>query len=94
MQVGEACWAAGRLVRHDHCTCRVAEAPRMLQVAWVPGSFEIPLIAKAMARSRKYDAILTLGAVVRPAAASWSHLLAMATQHERCHAGAWLHHPL
>ena len=44
-------------------------------MVWVPGSFEIPLIAKAMARSSKYDAILTLGAVVRPAAASRSHLL-------------------
>ena len=69
----------------------------MLQVAWVPGSFEIPLIAKAMALSRKYDAILTLGAVVRPAAASGSHLLAeacMAIQHKRCHAGAGLNHPL
>lgn len=37
-----------------------------LQVAWVPGSFELPLIAKAMAKSGKYDAVITVGAVVRP----------------------------
>jgi hypothetical protein len=36
------------------------------QVVWVPGSFEIPLLAKAMAKSGKFDAILTIGAVVRP----------------------------
>ena len=32
----------------------------------MPGSFELPLIAKAMAASGKYDAVLALGAVVRP----------------------------
>lgn len=34
------------------------------QVVWVPGSFEIPLLAKAMAKSGKFDAILTIGTVV------------------------------
>ena len=34
------------------------------QVVWVPGSFEIPLVAKAMAKSGKFDAVLTIGAVV------------------------------
>ncbi len=68
------------LLRYDRLIHRVAEAPRLLQVAWVPGSFEIPLIAKAMARSQKYNAILTLGAVVRPAAASWSPLLGSSLQ--------------
>lgn len=38
----------------------------MLQVVWVPGSFEIPLVAKAMAKSGKFDAVLTIGAVVWP----------------------------
>lgn len=37
-----------------------------LQVVWVPGSFEIPLVAKAMAKSGKFDAVLTIGAVVSP----------------------------
>lgn len=36
-------------------------------VAWVPGAYEIPLIAKKMAASGKYDAIITLGAVIRGA---------------------------
>ena len=36
-----------------------------IDVAWVPGAFEIPLIAKKMANSRKYDAVICLGAVIR-----------------------------
>jgi 6,7-dimethyl-8-ribityllumazine synthase len=36
-----------------------------IEVAWVPGAFEIPLIASKMANSKKYDAILCLGAVIR-----------------------------
>ena len=46
------------LLRHD-----VAEED--IQVAWVPGAFEIPLIASKMAHSGRYDAILCLGAVIR-----------------------------
>ena len=38
-----------------------------IDVAWVPGAFEIPLIAKKMAKSKKYDAIICLGAVIRGA---------------------------
>lgn len=36
-----------------------------ITVAWVPGAFEIPLIAKKMAASKKYDAVITLGTVIR-----------------------------
>lgn len=36
-----------------------------LDVAWVPGAFEIPLIAGKMAASKKYDAIVCVGAVIR-----------------------------
>lgn len=36
-----------------------------IEVAWVPGAFEIPLIAKKMAKTGKYDAVICLGAVIR-----------------------------
>ena len=38
-----------------------------IDVAWVPGSFEIPLIARKMAESGKYNAVIALGAVIRGA---------------------------
>ena len=34
-------------------------------MAWVPGSFEIPLVAQQLARSGRYDVLVTLGAVIR-----------------------------
>lgn len=36
-----------------------------IEIAWVPGAFEIPLIAKKMAYSKKYDGVICLGAVIR-----------------------------
>lgn len=38
-----------------------------IDLAWVPGAFEIPLVAKKMAESGKYDAVVCLGAVIRGA---------------------------
>ncbi len=38
-----------------------------IDVAWVPGAFEIPLIAETMAKKEEYDAIITLGVVIRGA---------------------------
>ncbi len=46
------------LLRHD-------AREENIDVAWVPGAFEIPLIASKMAKSGKYDAIICLGAVIR-----------------------------
>lgn len=40
---------------------------QQLEVAWVPGAFEVPLVAKKMAESGKYDAVVCLGAVIRGA---------------------------
>lgn len=36
-----------------------------ITLAWVPGAFEIPLLSKKLANSKKYDAIITLGAVIK-----------------------------
>ena len=36
-----------------------------ISVAWVPGAFELPVIAKALAQSGRYDAVICLGAVIR-----------------------------
>jgi 6,7-dimethyl-8-ribityllumazine synthase len=38
-----------------------------IDIAWAPGSFEIPLVAKKLADTKKYDAIICLGAVIRGA---------------------------
>ena len=50
--------AQDALVRHD-------VKDDNIDVAWVPGAFEIPLIADKMAKSGKYDAVICLGAVIR-----------------------------
>jgi len=42
-----------------------SESSSQLDVAWVPGSFEIPLVAQRMASSGRYQAVITLGAVIR-----------------------------
>jgi len=45
-----------------------------IDVAWVPGSFEIPLAAKHLATSGRYDAIICLGAVIRGATAHFDYV--------------------
>lgn len=47
-----------------------------IDVAWVPGAFEIPLIAKKMAESKKYDAVICLGAVIRGATSHYDYVCA------------------
>jgi 6,7-dimethyl-8-ribityllumazine synthase len=47
-----------------------------IEVAWSPGSFEIPLIAKKMAKSAKYDAVICLGAVIRGATPHFDYVAA------------------
>ena len=42
----------------------VSETSAQLDQAWVPGSFEIPLVAKRLATSGRYDVVITLGAVL------------------------------
>jgi len=38
-----------------------------IEIAWVPGAFEIPLVARRLAQKQKYDAVICLGAVIRGA---------------------------
>lgn len=47
-----------------------------IEIAWTPGSFEIPLVAKKMARSGKYDAVICLGAVIRGATPHFEYIAA------------------
>lgn len=47
-----------------------------VDVAWVPGAFEIPLVAKKMAQSGRYDAVICLGAVIRGATSHYDYVCA------------------
>jgi len=50
------------LARHGVNT---SDASTQLDVAWVPGSFELPIVAQQLARSGRYQVLITLGAVIR-----------------------------
>jgi 6,7-dimethyl-8-ribityllumazine synthase len=50
--------------------------PEDVDVAWVPGAFEIPLVAKKMAASERYDAIVALGVVIRGATPHFEYVSA------------------
>ena len=45
-----------------------------ISVAWVPGAFEIPLVARKMAKSGKYDAVICLGAVIRGSTSHYDYV--------------------
>ena len=47
-----------------------------IELAWVPGAFEIPLIAQKMANSKKYDAVICLGAVIKGATSHYDYVCA------------------
>ena len=47
-----------------------------ISLAWVPGAFEIPLIASKMAASGKYDAVICLGAVIRGSTSHYDYVCA------------------
>ena len=59
--------AQDALVRHG-------VADEDIALAWVPGAFEIPLIASKMAKSKKYDAVICLGAVIRGATSHYDYV--------------------
>lgn len=59
--------AVDGLLRHD-----VREED--IHVAWVPGAFEIPFLASKMAHSKKYDAVICLGAVIRGSTSHYDYV--------------------
>jgi len=65
--------AQDALLRHG-----VTEAD--IEIAWTPGSFEIPLIAQKMAQSKKYDAVICLGAVIRGGTPHFDYIAAEVTK--------------
>ena len=62
------------------CLIRHEAADEELTVAWVPGAFEIPMAAKKLAESGKYDAVICLGAVIRGATPHFDYVCAEASK--------------
>ena len=55
-------------------------ASEKIEVAYVPGAFEIPLVAKKMAESEKYDAVICLGAVIKGSTPHFDYVCAEASK--------------
>jgi len=53
---------------------RHGAADEGIEIAWVPGTFEIPVVAQRMASSRKYDAVICLGSLIRGATPHFEYL--------------------
>lgn len=53
---------------------RHGAAEEEIEVAWVPGAYEIPLVAQKMAESGKYDAVICLGAVIRGSTSHYDYV--------------------
>jgi len=51
-----------------------------IDIAWVPGAFEIPQIAQKLAQTKKYDAVICLGAVIRGATPHFEYIAAEVTK--------------
>lgn len=51
-----------------------------IEVVWVPGAFEIPLVANKMAKSKKYHALICLGAIIRGATPHFDYIAAEAAK--------------
>ncbi|MER3417809.1 MAG: 6,7-dimethyl-8-ribityllumazine synthase [Chloroflexota bacterium] len=62
------------------CLRRHGVAPDAVDVAWVPGSMEIPVVARRLADSRRYDGIVCLGAVIRGATPHFEYVAAEAAR--------------
>ena len=51
-----------------------------IDIVWAPGAFEIPLVAKKMAKSKNYDAVICLGAVIRGATPHFDYVSSEVTK--------------
>ena len=51
-----------------------------IEIAWVPGSFEIPMVAQKMAAGEKYDAVICIGAVIRGSTPHFDYIAAEVTK--------------
>ena len=51
-----------------------------VDIAWVPGSFEIPLVAQKLAQTKRYDAVVCVGAVIRGATPHFEYIAAEVTK--------------
>ncbi len=60
----------------EDCLLRHGVAEDHITLAWVPGAFEIPMIAKKLALSGKYDAVICVGAVIRGATSHYDYVCA------------------
>ena len=60
------------------CLKRHGVQTEEITLVWVPGAFEIPLICKKMAESKKYDAVICLGAVIRGETAHFDYIAGQA----------------
>ena len=59
---------------------RHGASPEDISVVWVPGSFEIPPVARKLAMSKKYDAVICLGALLRGETPHFDHLSSTVTK--------------
>ena len=62
------------------CLTRHEAEDKNITVAWVPGAFEIPLAAQSLAATKKYDAVICLGAVIRGATPHFDYVCAEASK--------------
>ena len=58
------------------CLTRHSVSESDIDLAWVPGALEIPLVAQRMARAKRYDAVICLGAVIRGSTPHFDHVAA------------------
>jgi len=64
----------------EDCLLRHGVSDDDIDVAWVPGSFEIPLVAQKLAQSKRYDAVICLGTVIRGGTPHFEYIAAEVTK--------------